>query len=203
MSKNSKDTGLTHLEGVVLPTEPGGVPVASKAYDLPLKHHKFVKDELQNLLEAGLIQRYLSPYAVPIIVVPCEAQPGSSLTETKSLVIDYHELNKQLPKVQTAQAKSKSNIALIETDKIDHIWARLKGAKYFFSLDIKSWYHHISIHPESWPKTAFICPYGKFQWKRASYQIAHTPSVFLSMFKLFWLLGWFCNILCGWCDNLW
>ena len=75
---------------------------------------------------------------------------------------------------------------LIETSKIDHIWAELKGAKYFSSLHIRSGYHHISIHPESRPKTAFICPYGKFQWRRDSYGIAHAPSVFLSaMFKFF------------------
>ena len=44
----------------------------------------------------------------------------------------------------------------------------------------------MSIHPESRPKTTFICPYGKFQWKRVSYGIVHAPSVFLStMFKLF------------------
>ena len=98
MSKISKDIGLTHLEEMVLPTEPGAVPVASKPYDLTFKHHKFVIEELTNLLEADLIERSLSPYTTPIIVVPHKAPPESSLTETKRLVIDYHELNKQLPK---------------------------------------------------------------------------------------------------------
>ena len=51
--------------------------------------------------------RALIPYAAPIIVVHHKAPPGSSLTETKRLVIAYHELNKQFPKVQTVQAKSK------------------------------------------------------------------------------------------------
>ena len=61
-------------------------------------------------------------------------------------------------KVQTVQAKSIGSIVLIETAKIDHIWAKLKGARDFSSLVIRSGYHHISIHPESRPKTAFICP---------------------------------------------
>ena len=61
---------------MVLPTEPGAAPVASKLYDLPLKHHKFFKEELTNLLEVGLIERSLSPYAAPIIVVPHKAPPG-------------------------------------------------------------------------------------------------------------------------------
>ena len=38
MSKNSKDISLTHLEEMVLPTKAGAAPVASKPYDLPIKH---------------------------------------------------------------------------------------------------------------------------------------------------------------------
>ena len=83
MSKNSKDTGLTHLKEMVFPIEPGTAPIASKPYDLPIKHHKFVKEELTNLLEAGLIKRALTPYAAPVIVVPHETPPGSYLTATK------------------------------------------------------------------------------------------------------------------------
>ena len=95
MSENSMDIGLTHLEEVVLPMDSGATPVASKPYDLPHKHHKFIKEELMNLLEAGLIERSLSPYAAPIIVVPHKAPPVSSFTETKILLIHYHELKKE------------------------------------------------------------------------------------------------------------
>ena len=83
MSTNSTDIGLTHLEEMVLPPRTRATPVASQLYDLPLKHHKFFKEELINLLEAGLIERSLSPYAAPIIVVPHKATPGSSVTEKK------------------------------------------------------------------------------------------------------------------------
>ena len=63
------------------------------------------------------------------------------------------------------QGKSNSILALIETAKIDHIRSKLKDEKYFSILDICSGYHHISIHPDSGPKTKFICPYRKSQWK--------------------------------------
>ena len=116
-----------------------------------------------NLPKVGLIERSLSLYAAPIIVVPHTAPPGN---KTKRLVIDYCELNKQLPKVQTVQAKSKSSIVLIETTMIYHIWTKEKGEWYFSSFHIRSGYHHISIHPDPRPKTIFICPYGKFWWKR-------------------------------------
>ena len=87
-----------------------------------------------------LIDRSLSPYTAPIIVVPHKAPPGSSFTKTERLVIDYHDLNQQLPKIQTAQAKSKVSIALIKTAKIEYIRAKLRGEKYFSSLDIRSGY---------------------------------------------------------------
>ena len=124
MSKNSSDIGLTHLTEMVLHTEPGSITVVNKPYSLPLKHHKFIKEVLTNLLEAGLIEWPLSPYAAPIMVVLCKVPTGSSLTETKRLVIDYPEINKQLPKVQMVQAKAKGTIALIEMAKIDYIGQR-------------------------------------------------------------------------------
>ena len=46
---------------MVLPTEPGATQVVSKPYNLPLKHHKFIKEELMNLIEAGLTERSIIP----------------------------------------------------------------------------------------------------------------------------------------------
>ena len=54
MSKSSSDIGLTHLQGMVFHIKSGSIPVVSKPYSLPLKHHKF--EELTNLLWAGLIE---------------------------------------------------------------------------------------------------------------------------------------------------
>ena len=56
------------------------------------------------------------------------------------------------------KAKAKGTITQIEMAKIDHIWVKLKGAQYFLSLDIRPGYHHISIHPESSPKTDLFAP---------------------------------------------
>ena len=81
MSKSSSDIGLTHLKEMVLHMKLGNIPVASKPYSLPLKLHKFVKEELTNLLEAELIEWSLSPYAAPIMVVPHKSPAGSSLSQ--------------------------------------------------------------------------------------------------------------------------
>ena len=38
-------------------TDPELSPIASKLYLLPLKHLKFIKEEIENVLEAELIER--------------------------------------------------------------------------------------------------------------------------------------------------
>ena len=143
----------------------------------------------------------MSPYTTPIIVVPRKSKLGALLAETKRLVIDYMELNKQIPKVQTTQEKSKGSLPLIETAKIDHIWSKLRGIKYFSILDICSGNHHISINSDSKPKTAFTCSYRKSQWKRVDFAVQTTPNIFLN-FMLKLLSKYLDELLVFWVDNL-
>ena len=56
VSQHSSNVGLTHLEEMVTETDAELPPAVSKPCYLPLKHHKFVKEEIGNLLEAGLIK---------------------------------------------------------------------------------------------------------------------------------------------------
>ena len=53
----SSDIGLIHLEEMTIETDPNIPPDMSKPYPLPLKHYKFIKEEIENLLEAGLNKR--------------------------------------------------------------------------------------------------------------------------------------------------
>ena len=81
--KHSSDNGLTHLEEMTIDTDQNFSPVVRKPYLLPLKHHKFVKDDIENLLEAGLIKGSMSPYAAPFVVVPRKSKPGAPPTRNK------------------------------------------------------------------------------------------------------------------------
>ena len=67
MSHSSTNIGLVTLEEVPIETPPDALPIASKPYPLALKHHQFVKEELQKLLQGGLIEQSMSPYASPCI----------------------------------------------------------------------------------------------------------------------------------------
>ena len=105
VSKHSSDIGLTHLEEMTIDTGPKFAPCHDKTISITFKIPQ-VKEEIEHLLEAGLVERFMCPLAGSIIVVPRISKPGAPLAETKRLVIDCCELNKQIPQVPT-QAKSK------------------------------------------------------------------------------------------------
>ena len=50
-------------------TRADATPIAVCLYPLALKHHDFLKQEIQNLLDVGIIHQSMSPWASPIVVV--------------------------------------------------------------------------------------------------------------------------------------
>ena len=76
ISEHSSDIRLTHLEEMTIETKLKLPLVASKPNPLPLKHN-FLKEEIENMLEAGVIERSMSPYATSIIVGPRKSNPGA------------------------------------------------------------------------------------------------------------------------------
>ena len=74
-SKSSEDIGHTPL--VTMDIETGdSPPMCQKPYSLPLKHVEWVQKELEILERAGVIQRSMSPWASPIVIVPKKTEPG-------------------------------------------------------------------------------------------------------------------------------
>ena len=58
-------------------TRPDETPIATCLYPLALKHHDFLKQEIQNLLDAGIICKSMSLWASPIVVVKKHTPEGS------------------------------------------------------------------------------------------------------------------------------
>ena len=63
IGKHSSDIRLKYFEEMTMDTDLNLTPVVSKPYPLSLNHHKFMEEEIKKLLEAGLIERSMSPYA--------------------------------------------------------------------------------------------------------------------------------------------
>ena len=84
----------------------------------------------------------MSPWASHIVVVPKKSQPGEP--PKKRLCIDFRKINDLQQKVIT-EGKSKGCLSLIPLLKIDEMYAKLKGAKFFSTMDLRSGYYHIAL----------------------------------------------------------
>ena len=89
--------------------------VLQKPYPITMKHYQWVKDEIEKLLTAKVIQGSEISWSAPIIVEP-KGDGG------KCLVIDYRTLNKVTRKFTWPMPK------------VEDIFSQLNGMKYFSTL---------------------------------------------------------------------
>ena len=134
-------------------------PVSQKPYPVAMKHYQWVKEEIDKLLEAGVIRNSHSSWLAPIIVVP-KGDAG------KRLIIDYRALNKVTRKFVWLMPK------------VEDIFSQLNGVKYFSTLDLRARYHHIELTTDSIPKTTFTSPFGKYEYIKVPFGLAQTPAYF-------------------------
>ena len=62
--------------------------------------------------------------------------------------------------------------------RVEDIFSKLNGVKYFSPLNLCTWYHHISLNEDSIPKTAFISPFGKYEYLKVPFGLAQAPAYF-------------------------
>ena len=173
-SKGNEDIGRTQL--VTMDIDTGdSPPVSSRSYTLALKHHRWVQEEIETLERVGIITKSMSSWASPIVIVPKKSQPGEP--PKKRLCIDFRKFNDLQQKVIT-EGKSKGCLSLIPLLKIDEMYAKLKGAKFFSTIDLRSGYYHIALGKDLRAKTAFVMPFGKYEFLQVPFGSAQAPAFF-------------------------
>ena len=115
--------------------------------------------ELNKQTPQWVIHSIHTRWSAAIIEVP----KGDS---RKCLVIDYRALNKVTQKFMRPMPK------------VEDIFSKLNGAKYFSILDVCSGYHHVPLHEDSIPKTAFMSPFGKYEYLKVPFGQAQAPVYF-------------------------
>ena len=117
----------------------------------------------------------MSKWARQIVVVPKKSAPGEPLK--RRLCIDFRKVNELQQDVITA-GKTKGQILIHPLPKIDEMYAKLKGAKVFSTTDLRSGYHHIVLGKSSRAETAFVTPFGKYEFLMVPFCLAQAPAYF-------------------------
>lgn len=123
-------------------------PIISKPYPIPERLKEAVNNELERLLEKGIIRKARSTqFASPAF--PIQKKNGDI-----RLVVDYRRINKITQK---------------EAFPFPNVREQLQGiprAKIFSQLDLKQGYHQIKLAERSKKFTAFVLPQGHFEYNR-------------------------------------
>lgn len=141
---------------------PGTEPISKTPYRMTAQELVELKIQLEELLKKGLIRPSVSPWGAPVIFV--KKKDGSL-----RLCIDYRQLNK---------VTIKNRYPL---PHIDDLFDRVKGARIFSKIDLKSGYHQLRIQEADIHKIAFRTKYGQYEFTVVPFGLTNTPSVFMSL----------------------
>ena len=112
------------------------IPFQQRHRRIPPALYQEVKDQFQQLLHAGVIRQFSSPYASAVVLV---RKKNGKLR----FCVDFRELN----------AKTvRDSYAL---PRIDELLDNLSGYRYFSTLDMWSGYYQVQLEEQDKRRTAF------------------------------------------------
>ena len=157
-SKNKTDFGKTDIIQHSIELI-GDKPKRQGARPLRPDQRSELKQHIQELLDADVIQPSTSEYSSPIVLV--KKKDGST-----RFCIDYRSLNKVTRPV------------VYGIPRVNDAINCLSGATIMSTIDMSSGYWQVGMEPASVPKTAFSTMYGQYEWKRMPMGLMNSASTF-------------------------
>jgi hypothetical protein len=144
--------------------EQSSVPASRGIYRMSPAELDELKLQLEELSSSGFIQPSKSPFGAPVLFV--KKKDGSM-----RMCVDYRALNKITVKNR------------YPLPRVDELFDRLRGARYFSKLDLRSGYHQVRIHPDDVQKTAFRTRYGHFEFLVLPFGLTNAPATFMHLMQ--------------------
>lgn len=157
-SKSSTDVGRTKLAQHRIDIGDHS-PIKQHPRRLPFAKRKEVQTLLEEMESNDIIEPSISPWASPIVLV--KKKDGST-----RFCVDYRKLN---------DVTKKDSYPL---PRIDDTLDNLAGYQWFSTIDLKSGYWQVEIHPEDREKTAFTTGQGLWQFKVMPFGLCNAPATF-------------------------
>ena len=114
---------------------------------------------IHDMLDKGIIRPSSSPWAAPIVLA--KKKDGSL-----RLCIDYRRLN---------AVTKRDSFPLPRTDSIIDATA---GAQWYSTLDLESGYWQVEVYPPDRAKTAFVVPFGLYEFFTMPFGLTTAPATF-------------------------
>ena len=135
------------------------LPIKQVPRRIPFNMRKEVNEIIEEMKEQGVIEASQSPWISPAVLV--KKKDGSI-----RFCVDYRKLN---------DVTMKDSFPL---PRIDDILDQLAGNTWFSTLDLKSGYWQVKIHPEDREKTAFFIGNGLWQFTVMPFGLCNAPATF-------------------------
>ncbi|OWZ07547.1 reverse transcriptase [Phytophthora megakarya] len=150
--------------GVVCDIDVGEAkPVALRARQITAPFLVKVFELLKKLLEAELIEHSVSEWSSPIVIVL--KKNGIDIR----MCIDYRLLNLLI------------KLSRYPLPLIDDLLVDFKSEMWFMSLDKASGFWAVRMTERAKLISAFVCPFGHFQWLRMPFGLKNAPLIYQSI----------------------
>ncbi|UYV60625.1 hypothetical protein LAZ67_1001700, partial [Cordylochernes scorpioides] len=134
-------------------------PIKHKPYRVSPKERDIIKEQIQDMLQEGVIRASSSPWAFPVILV--RKRDGNW-----RFCVDYRKLNSITVK------------DVYPIPRIDDVMDTLQGSRYFTAIDLRSGYWQVEIEEQDKKKTAFTTSHGLYEFNVMPFGLCNAPATF-------------------------